>query len=183
MSADPISTIHDLDKLVDRLDGAAKRNMQTVRNRMVPEMTGDVEAVLKTLAPTFHIVSVGPDGTKVERPGGEDAIRQTFQALCGSGTTTIWVEWDHIVIDAEKFIGVGTTRMVLTGESAAVMGYPVQDPQTKYSVSSFSTVVVDFDENGLMTRETLISDPSAATVRAAGPDEQFDNAELAAQFA
>jgi hypothetical protein len=180
MSADPVGSMRYLDTRVAQLDGARKRNMQTIRDRMAPEMVGDVDGVMRTLAPSFHVVYVLPDGTRTELPAGP-GIRETFDALCRGGDTTIWVEWDHLVVDEEKMVGIGTVRMVLSGEAAGVMGYPVDDPSGRYSVSSPSTVVIDFDSDGLMTRETLYSDPAAASVRPADPSEAFDPAELAAQ--
>ena len=106
--------------------------------------------------------------------------RQPGELRGAERTTTIWVEWDHIVIDEHAFIGIGTTRMVLTGATAALLGHSVQDPAARYSVRSFSTVVVDFDEDGLMTCETLISPADGTQVGPAGPDEDFDNLALAA---
>lgn len=179
MTADPVSTIRRLDELVGGLEGARRRNLQAVRNRMAAELTGDVTAVLETLAPTFHLVTVTPDGTRTVRPGGVDVVRAGFEALCGGGTTTIWAEWDHLAVDEQAFIGVGTTRMVMSGETAAAMGHRVPDPSVRYSLRSFATVVVDFDEHGRMTRETLVADPDATGVSEAGPDEAFDNLELA----
>jgi hypothetical protein len=176
-----VASIRYLDERVARLDGKAKRNMQTIRDRMAPEMVGDVDGVMKTLAPSFHVVTVTPDGSQTELPAGP-GIREVFEALCGNGTI-IWVDWDHLAVDGEKMIGIGTTNMVLSGEAAAVMGYPAPDPQGRYVVASPATVVCDFDDEGLMTREILYADAANASVRPAEPGETYDASELAAAVA
>src|SRR5205814_1694029 len=102
------------------------RNLQTFRDRMTTEMVGDIDGVMRTLSPRFHVESIGPEGVQ-EIPAGP-AIRETFEALCGSGETTIWVEWKHLAVHDDTIMGDGVVRMELTGSSAEVMGYPADDP-------------------------------------------------------
>ncbi|MBM9468549.1 hypothetical protein [Nakamurella leprariae] len=181
---DPLDSIRKLQARLDQVDGATRRTLQTSIDRLAAELVGDVEGIMRTLADDFHLVNVAPDGTRTEGPRGA-AVRAAFEGLCAGGQSTVWVEWEQFAVDAHTFAGIGAVRMVVPAGLAAAMGIPADPaagPDARYSTTSHSAVFIDFDDQGLMTSETVFADPTRTVRRLAGPDEQFDNRQLAARL-
>lgn len=179
--ADPVATIAALDGRLATLEpGRRRRNLETFRERLATEMVGDVDGVMRTLSPRFHVEFRGPAGVQ-EIPAGP-AIRETFEALCGDGDTTIWVDWTHLAVDEDVIIGEGTINMELPGRAARVLEYPVDDPDARYAVASHAVVTIVFDDEGLMLKEIVHQDPASAQLTRVAEGDRLRNDELAARL-
>lgn len=164
MKPDPAASLDPLrGRLAATRDERERRMLAALERRVIGEIVGDIEAVGAAVTPDFTLTSFPAGGMTGE---GRDA----FLAALAMGFThayrMLWLDWNHLAVDAETatLAGDGLMRLVLRGKAAA-RTHPdvVDDPSADYLVSTPMAVYITF-RDGLIAREVTYADNSATTV-------------------
>ena len=164
---DPVAGLSAVDEKIERTpDRAQRRMLELLRERLVGELLGDTERVFATLAPGFTLV------TRIAGTPGSSVGAGAFRAMTAQAATAgvlVWCEWDHLVVDGDGLVAEGVLNTVRPGG----------EPGGRVRVRTAVVILVAYAD-GLMPRETLYMDPTAAEVTPLAPEEVPDVASLAA---
>ncbi|KPM56046.1 hypothetical protein ACG83_12830 [Frankia sp. R43] len=164
MDTDPAASIARLrDRLAAAQDDRERAMLAVLERRVTAEIVGDLEALGAAVTPDFVLRSHPAGGLTGE---GRDAFVAGFAAGLARAYRMLWMDWDHLAVDAVTgtIAADGLMRMVLRGPAAAAM-YPgtVDDPSADYLASTPMAIYVTF-RDGLIAREVTYADNSATVV-------------------
>jgi hypothetical protein len=158
----PLAALEAVDGAIAAAEGDARRMLRVFRERLIGEMVGDLDRILRTITPGFSFVGRAAGGDRrVIAPGeGPSAM---FAPLCERDDLGMWSDWDHLLVHNGVVAGDGRLHISCSASTAPRYGIPADDPDAWYVGESELVVFVDF-EDGRMAREVMYSDPSTLQV-------------------
>jgi hypothetical protein len=138
-------------RLATETDPVLRRNLETVLAHMKSEAAGDLEGLMKTVAPepAYHQYSGGPD----DGPKGREAVRQFYQSFIEADCWRLCMDVERLVVDRDCVITEGPMAIAYPGKVLNAMGHAVDDPEAYYLYQTRMLIVWPMDENGLVIGE------------------------------
>jgi hypothetical protein len=177
MPPDPIRSLSEMDVLVNSYSGAPRARLDTLRQRVVGEMIGDLEMIRSATAPNFTYVACTCPGGRRTVPAGQ-AMSAMFEPLCAAEDVVIWVAWDHLVADAFAVAGDGLLQVSCSAGSAPRYGIEVGDPEAWYLSATQIALFVRYSDDGLIEHEITYMDPATSETTVVAASEALRRSEL-----
>jgi hypothetical protein len=155
---DPYASLEIFDRKLDSIaDPVRRANVEALREHVLAEMTADLEVALAGFAPEFSL-STRLAGAQTHETSRAE-LAGAYEAMFGDPSSTLWVEWERIVVDEQHFAGHGVMHSIMSGAAAQQQGVEVDDPGARYDVASPLAVFADLTD-GVLTKEILFADPA-----------------------
>lgn len=153
MTLDPTRTWRMVEeRLARETDARLRRNLETVLAHMRAEATGDLEALMDTVADDASYHAYGsPDAFM--SPQGKSAVRAFYTAFVGSGAFRLEFDVDRLVVDVDCVVTEGRMRIAYPGAALQAMGHAVPDADAFYLYDTRMIIAWPMDENGLVRGE------------------------------
>lgn len=155
---DPNLTWVPLEKrLAEETDPALRRNLETIITHMKSEARGDLEGLMRTLAPE-PVYRLGPPDNERLHPRGTEGIRAYYSAFVASGATQLVHEIDRLAVDRHAVLTDGVMKMAYPGKALAAMGMDVDDQDAYYLYEVRMAIVWVMDDEGRVIGEESYQD-------------------------
>jgi hypothetical protein len=153
MRIDPSRTWRKVEeRLARETDPRRRRNLETVLAHMKAEASGDLDALMATVAEGAEYHAWGsPDPTF--SPRGKAAVRAFYAAYVASGAHRLEFDVDRLVVDAGCVLTEGTMRIAYPGALLEMLGHVVDDPEAFYLYQARMCTVWPMDAQGLVLGE------------------------------
>jgi ketosteroid isomerase-like protein len=153
MRIDPTRTWRKVEeRLARETDPRRRRNLETVLAHMKAEASGDLDALMATVAEGAEYHAWGsPDPTF--SPRGRAAVRAFYAAYVASGAHRLEFDVDRLVVDADCVLTEGTMRIAYPGTLLKMLGHVVDDPEAFYLYQARMCTVWPMDAQGLVLGE------------------------------
>lgn len=153
MKLDPSRTWRMVEqRLARETDPRLRRNLETVLAHMKAEATGDLDALMRTVAEDAGYHAYGsPDAFM--SPQGKPAVREFYAAFVGSGAFRLELDVDRLVVDADCVVTEGLMRIAYPGAALQAMGHQVPEADAFYLYETRMIIAWPMDERGLVRGE------------------------------
>ena len=159
------------ERITRETDPRVRANLEIVARHVALEVSGDVEALMKTLVPEpeYRYFGVG-----FPAPKGYAEVKASYEVGVEYGTNRLEFELCRVVADAGAVVTEGTFRQAYTGALLQQMGTSYEspvDPDGWYLAEYAAIVVWPIDEGGLIMGENVYFGEKARVVKALAPGE------------
>lgn len=153
MKLDPSKTWRKVEqRLARETDPKLRRNLETVLAHMKAEASGDLDALMATVAADAHYHAYGTEDAFLS-PCGKEAVRGFYAAFVGSGAFRLELDLDRLIVDEDCVLTEGLMRIAYPGAALQAMGHAVDDPGAFYLYETRMAIVWPLDEQGLVRGE------------------------------
>jgi hypothetical protein len=153
MKLDPSKTWRLVEaRLARERDPRRKQVLETLLAHMKAEASGDLEALLATVAENAHYHAYNSDDP-IFSPRGKEEVRRFYAAFVASGAYRLEFDCDRLVVDDDCALTEGTMRIAYPGSLLRFMGHEVDDPDAFYLYQTRMAVVWPMDAQGLVVGE------------------------------
>ena len=139
------------DRLAVETDPLLRRNLEQLLLHMKAEASGDVDALMSTVADHASYTAFG--APPANSPGGKAAVRKFYEDFIASGATRLQFAIDRLVVDRHCIVTEGLMRIAYPGARLAVFGITVDDADAFYLYEAHMCVLWPIDADGLFTGE------------------------------
>lgn len=139
------------ERLAREANPRLRRNLETVLAHMKAEARGDLEGLMRTLAPEPRYVNFGPGPDT--GPKGLAAVREFYQSFIDSDCWRLCMDIDRLVVDEHCVITEGLMRIAYPGRVLNAIGHPVDDPDAYYLFETRMAIFWPMDEQGRVVGE------------------------------
>lgn len=139
------------ERLAVETDPILRRNLEVVLAHMKAEATGDLDALMATVADaaSYHAYGAPPD----QSPQGKAAVRAFYEDFIAGGATRLELDVDRLVVDRHCVLTEGIMRMAWPGRTLAARGISVDDEDAFYLYEARMAVLWPIDDHGLVVGE------------------------------
>jgi ketosteroid isomerase-like protein len=153
MKLDPSKTWRLVEvRLARERDPRRRRNLETLLAHMKAEATGDLDALMATVAENAHYHAYGSDDP-IFSPRGKEEVRRFYAAYVASGAHRLEFDCDRLVVDDDCVLTEGTMRIAYPGNLLRFMGHAIDDPEAFYLYETRMAVVWPLDAQSLVIGE------------------------------
>lgn len=139
------------DRLAVETDPLLRRNLEQLLVHMQAEASGDLDALMATVAEDARYTAFG---ASVENcPRGKAAVRKFYEDFIASGATRLQFAIDRLVVDRHCIVTEGLMRIAYPGTRLGAFGIVVDDPTAFYLYEAHMAVLWPIDADGLFTGE------------------------------
>ena len=152
MRIDPKLTWRKVEERLEReTSPKLRRNLETVLAHMKAEARGDLEGLMRTLAPNPSYTTFGPGPDT--GPKGLEAVRAFYQGFIDSDCWRLCLDVDRLVVDEHCVVTEGKMRIAYPGRVLRGMGHAVDDPDAYYLYETQMAIFWPMDAQGRVVGE------------------------------
>lgn len=131
--------------------------LQNFREHLIAEISGDVDAIMKTQVanPQYHFYGMGAGDVG---PKGGAAVRGFYENIMAQGYNKLRYVIDRFIVDDRGLFHEGQMDIVFPGRALKAMGVPCDDLDANYVYSYRTAAIFHYDEQGNCTGEDTYSD-------------------------
>ena len=139
------------ERLARETNPRLRRNLETVLAHMKAEARGDLEGLMRTMAPTPSYTNYGPGPDT--GPKGLAAVRQFYKDFVESDCWRLCLDVDRLVVDEHCVVTEGLMRIAYPGRVLRVMGHAADDPDAYYLYEAHMAIFWPMDAEGRVVGE------------------------------
>ena len=128
-----------------------RRNLETVLAHMKAEARGDLEGLMRTMAPDPSYANYGPGPDT--GPKGLAAVREFYKGFIDSDCWRLCMDVDRLVVDEHCVLTEGLMRIAYPGRVLRAMGHEVDDADAYYLYEAHMAILWPMDEQGRVIGE------------------------------
>jgi hypothetical protein len=139
------------ERLARETNPKLRRNLETVLAHMKAEARGDLEGLMRTMAPDPSYTNYGPGPDT--GPKGLAAVREFYKSFVESDCWRLCLDVDRLVVDEHCVVTEGLMRIAYPGRVLRGMGYAADDPDAYYLYEAHMAIFWPMDEQGRVKGE------------------------------
>lgn len=157
------------ERLAQTTEPRRRQVLETIIEHLRTESGGDLEGVMKTVAPDAAFRSPWGPG-----PQNWDEVKVHYEEMfANGGIGNMSVDLKRLVVDDDTIVNEYVCYMLFPARMARAAGYSVPDDDGHYAVWQSSATVLPFDPDGLLRGEITYTTEKNADDWKRVPDEEL----------